>query len=269
MEEDNYFIDDKETEKLNIHTTKQFYNALDREKRQIFKRYCLWSSKQECWVSKAKAENCPYLKVKLSEMGFVDGGTVGERLSFGDKVQKEQEKATVRAERAEKRAEKAQQRSNSLYNSASEMASAIPMGQPILVGHHSEKRDRRYRERIHNTMGKSVKEQEKSDYYKEKAKTAEWTAKGEKYRNPRYLNNRIKEAKAAVRLYGRYLEGKFHRGYPAREISEREREVYTTRLEENREKLDFYEKCMVEIDPAYLEKKDREKVKKANNRKNI
>lgn len=35
---------------------------------------------------------------------------------------------------------------------ANQMASVIPFGQPILVGHYSEKADRRYRERIHNKM---------------------------------------------------------------------------------------------------------------------
>ena len=35
------------------------------------------------------------------------------------------------------------------------MASVIPFGQPILVGHHSETRDRNYRNRIHNKFSKS------------------------------------------------------------------------------------------------------------------
>jgi len=54
-------------------------------------------------------------------------------------------------ERREKRIETAQQRalkneteSNFLYKKAKEMASMIPLGQPILVGHHSEKGDRNY-----------------------------------------------------------------------------------------------------------------------------
>jgi hypothetical protein len=53
------------------------------------------------------------------------------------------------------------------------MASAIPMGQPILVGHHSEKRDRNYRQKIHDKMGKSLQEQEKAEHYEQKAETIE------------------------------------------------------------------------------------------------
>lgn len=45
------------------------------------------------------------------------------------------------------------------------------MGQPILIGHHSEKRDRNYRDKIHNTMGRSVEGGKKADYYAEKAET--------------------------------------------------------------------------------------------------
>lgn len=37
------------------------------------------------------------------------------------------------------------------HRRAEEMASVIPMGQPILVGHHSESRDRRYRQRVADT----------------------------------------------------------------------------------------------------------------------
>ena len=66
---------------------------------------------------------------------------------------------------AKSQAAKNEQESERLYTSASEMASVIPMGQPILVGHHSEKTERRYREKIHNTMGRSVERQNKAAYY--------------------------------------------------------------------------------------------------------
>lgn len=49
------------------------------------------------------------------------------------------------------------------------MAETIPFGQPILVGHHSEGRDRRYRERIHNTFGKAFATMDKADHYEQKA----------------------------------------------------------------------------------------------------
>lgn len=80
----------------------------------------------------------------------------------------EQKQAERRA-RYEARAEKATQESNAAHAQARGMAEAIPFGQPILIGHHSEKRDRRYRARIHDTFGKSVKLSEKADHYAQKA----------------------------------------------------------------------------------------------------
>ncbi|QNR86825.1 DUF3560 domain-containing protein [Pedobacter riviphilus] len=70
---------------------------------------------------------------------------------------------------AKTKAAKNEKESDQLYNSAAEMASGIPMGQPILIGHHGEKLDRRYREKIQDTKGRSVKKQKKAVYYTDKA----------------------------------------------------------------------------------------------------
>ncbi len=78
-------------------------------------------------------------------------------------------KQEARRKRYEERAEKLQNEALSLYNRAKEMASVIPFGQPILVGHHSENRDRRYRQRIHDTFGKAFATQGKARHYEDKA----------------------------------------------------------------------------------------------------
>lgn len=74
-----------------------------------------------------------------------------------------------RIKHAENQALKNEQESDKFYQQSKDMAGAIPMGQPILVGHHSEQRDRNYRDKIHNTMGKSVAASQKAAYYTEKA----------------------------------------------------------------------------------------------------
>jgi Domain of unknown function (DUF3560) len=63
--------------------------------------------------------------------------------------------------------------SKSFYERSITMARCIPMGQPILVGHHSEKRDRRFRRRMWDVMGKSVAANDKAKYYEEKAEAIE------------------------------------------------------------------------------------------------
>jgi hypothetical protein len=51
------------------------------------------------------------------------------------------------------------------------MADAIPFGQPILVGHHSERRDRNYRGRIHAKFAKSFELQKAADEAERRAAT--------------------------------------------------------------------------------------------------
>ncbi|MDP4573455.1 DUF3560 domain-containing protein, partial [Pseudomonas sp. LPH60] len=80
-------------------------------------------------------------------------------------------KQQARRDRYECRAADAEAASVKTYRKAREMASVIPFGQPILVGHHSECRDRNYRDKIHNTFGKSFALQDRADHYAQKAKT--------------------------------------------------------------------------------------------------
>ena len=83
-----------------------------------------------------------------------------------------EEKKQARVERYEALAEKHRAAADAACNRAHEMADAIPFGQPILVGHHSEGRDRRYRERISRTYDKGHEEYKKSEYYAQKARGA-------------------------------------------------------------------------------------------------
>lgn len=80
-----------------------------------------------------------------------------------------EQKQAARKARYEERAEQASAESTSTYNRARDMAQAIPFGQPILVGHHSETRDRNYRDRIHTTYGKAFALQDKAKHYEQKA----------------------------------------------------------------------------------------------------
>lgn len=63
-----------------------------------------------------------------------------------------------RRERLQDAADRARQSAEGHKQTADRMASVIPFGQPILVGHYSEGPDRRYRARIHGHMGKWIAE---------------------------------------------------------------------------------------------------------------
>lgn len=71
-----------------------------------------------------------------------------------------EEKQEVRRARLEAAADRAEGRAEAAYNRAdlSEEASGIPLGQPILVGHHSERRHRRAIERAHKAMDNCMAE---------------------------------------------------------------------------------------------------------------
>lgn len=82
-------------------------------------------------------------------------------------------KRADRVERYRELADKAARRSDSLAEESRRMMSVIPMGQPILIGHHSEKSDRSYRNRAWAKMGRSVEWADKAKYFREKAAAAE------------------------------------------------------------------------------------------------
>ncbi|MCF3643220.1 DUF3560 domain-containing protein [Rhizobium sp. TRM95111] len=84
-------------------------------------------------------------------------------------MNKYEAKLEARRTRMEARAKQASSEAQATYHKAHKMAEAIPFGQPILVGHHSEKRDRNYRDRIHNTFGKAFDLHNKAKHYAGKA----------------------------------------------------------------------------------------------------
>lgn len=61
----------------------------------------------------------------------------------------------------------------SAYSQAESLGKMIPMGQPILVGHHSERSHRAHIGKIDNAMRKSVELNQKAKHYVEKAAAAE------------------------------------------------------------------------------------------------
>lgn len=79
-----------------------------------------------------------------------------------------QDRRERRLENASNRAESNRRFATSSRKKSDEMARCIPFGQPILIGHHSEGRDRRFRERMRNAMDKSVELERKAQYYDSK-----------------------------------------------------------------------------------------------------
>lgn len=84
-----------------------------------------------------------------------------------------EEKKQARIDRLRAAAQKAEKESTQLYDQAHKMAGMIPFGQPIIAGHHSEGRDRRYRGRIQSKLEKAFAAQDKAKEYASRAAAAE------------------------------------------------------------------------------------------------
>jgi hypothetical protein len=82
----------------------------------------------------------------------------------------------TRRERLEAKLEKRREwavsrdaKSTAAFDAARKISSGIPMGQPILVGHHSEKRARRDADRIFSGMSKGVEHSKMADHHRSAA----------------------------------------------------------------------------------------------------
>lgn len=116
----------------------------------------IWAPKQELFVAPMWT---PFRAALLEELA----GEIGDE-------------QTTLASRAEERAERFSGYTESRTRDAEQAArtvesisSGIPLGQPILVGHHSERRARKDQERIENGMRKAVKMWETAEYWKDRA----------------------------------------------------------------------------------------------------
>ena len=129
-----------------------------------------------------------------------------ERRSFAEAEAGRYESAEARAERMAGYAANAAARSDAAYQRSREMAEAIPFGQPMMPDHYSYGRDVRYRDRMHNLMGKSVSEGEKAEHFEHRAANAE-TYRASRESVPVTLR-RIEKLEADLRRVERNLAGR-------------------------------------------------------------
>lgn len=80
-----------------------------------------------------------------------------------------QERAKNKADKLQGYAVNAEARSDKYYNASKEGADFLALGEPIKVGHHSERRHRRLIERNWERMGKSVAESDKAKEYERRS----------------------------------------------------------------------------------------------------
>lgn len=87
----------------------------------------------------------------------------------------QQEWAKKKAERLQNAALNAEKKSDSYWKASNEGADFLALGEPIKVGHHSEKRHRALIERNHNRMSKAVELSKQAEEYENRV--AYWSKK--------------------------------------------------------------------------------------------
>lgn len=143
-----------------------------------------WAPKQELFVAPMWTPGREDLLIELAgEIGDEDTGLV--------------DRAEDRAERFEDYSEKRAADAASAHAAVERITDGIPLGQPILVGHHSERHARKDAERIRSGMTKAVRMWETSTYWKARAAGAIQHAKYKEL--PGVRHRRIKTIEADKR----------------------------------------------------------------------
>lgn len=104
-----------------------------------------YSKRQNLWYATDRGDRRELLD-SIAEHGSV----IGEKISFAEKMDRKITRAENRAGRYLTKATRLQNAGRIKLERSNKIASYFPMGQPVLVGHHSEGRHRRTLERIHN-----------------------------------------------------------------------------------------------------------------------
>ena len=146
----------------------------------VFKKYC-----PNVWVAECDEE---YEKGDTIELETKYGKTVecevynlilekGDKYYYSIVRLEEQTYAQRKAERYNQSAANHASKSNNYYEASNEGREFLSLGEPIKVGHHSEKRHRALLDRNWERMGKSVEEGEKAKEAEHKAEY--WENKSE------------------------------------------------------------------------------------------
>jgi hypothetical protein len=140
------------------------------------------------------------------------GVEVTVKYDLGEGVRPAEEREVDRKERAEARADRLEERADrkaseaaATEEAARARAEQIPMGQPILVGHHSEKRDRNFREKIRAGFDKAHELSQEAAEARGGAHAARKTI--ERAEDPGAMQRRIDRLEAERRKILRELAG--------------------------------------------------------------
>lgn len=193
---DNYYIENKETGKLELHFDKSAYMALDQNQKQEIKSNFLFSRYSSAWVSRCKFPNL-YHAIKIAEsLGLENAGTTGEKLTFAEQMEVKAAKAESRADRYEYKAEQAEKKAEQLQKPINDMHGDIAFFTQPNINTSASRAFSRRRDAMWRSYEQGMEEFRKSEYYQNRAETARKATETPKID---FCKRRIDEASADVR----------------------------------------------------------------------
>lgn len=138
-----------------------FTNRLDKEEYQIIRdNGFIWAPKQELFVTPRWTPSREDFCIEVAGEITAEQSTMAER-------------AVAKAQRFDDLAHKRSQQANAFHHAANRISERFAGGQPILVGHHSERKARRDQSRMDAEIKKAVVAQNAVSYWNYKAEGVE------------------------------------------------------------------------------------------------
>lgn len=190
----------KETGKIHLNLDKKEYLSLNDSQKKDIKSYFLFSKTYGEWVSKS-SNNSHKVKMIVKDLKLEETEPINEISSFEEKLNTKIEKSEIRVERFNNLSKKFSEQSTNKVSEAINMLSVIPSGQPILVGHHSEKHHRNLIDKSDNKMRAGIELNKKSEYYSERAKSSKNYGDTSKFENVQYVTERLKDNQKSLELF--------------------------------------------------------------------
>lgn len=200
---DNYYIENKETGKIELHFEKSAYMALTADQKKEIKSNFLFSRYSSAWVSRCKFPNLSHALRIAESLGLENAGKTGEKLSFEEQMEVKAAKAENRANRFEYKAEQAEKRAEQLQAPINSMHGDIAFFTQPNINTSAGRAFTRKRDRMWASFEQGMEEFRKSEYYQNRAKTARETAKTPSID---FCQRRIDEAQASIRKLNKNIE---------------------------------------------------------------
>jgi len=234
--DDDFFVLNKETGKLELHFAKATYQALDESKRQDIKSHFLWGRNSGCWISRCKEPNLYSARRCAERLGLADAGTTGECLSYAEQMERKAERAERRADRYEEHADAAERRGNALQKPINDMHGDIAFFTQPNINTSAGRAFTRKRERMWASFDRGFEEFRKSEYWQGRAATARATADQKELKDKGFIMRRIKERESDIRKLKKSVER--YEGYmQAVDAGETPRNEYGWEIKQSKEQL--------------------------------